>query len=71
MEEIPRATIVTTFIRIARDVKWRWSGAEVAQLTAKVLGIHPMQVAFAIGMSNMDRVAAGEHPACHDPACVV
>jgi len=54
------------YIRICQDSGWQLDYIEAAKLAGKVLTCHPFEVYNAFGdMSNMQKVATGEHPACN------
>lgn len=59
-----RKVITDTFIRICSDSRFQWSATEAAKFTAKLLGIHPLEVSGAFAsLQQMGEVAAGTHPA--------
>jgi hypothetical protein len=59
-----RSLIQDLYIRIAKDSNFQIDAIKVAQLTAGVLKIHPLEVAWAFPyLSVMHEVAAGDHPA--------
>lgn len=52
------------FIRIAKDGNFQIDAVQVAQLTAGILKIHPLEVGAAFPYIHvMNQVAAGTHPA--------
>lgn len=54
------------YIRACRDSGWQLDYVEAAKLAGKVLNCHPMNIWVAFGdMKAMEKIAAGEHPACH------
>ncbi|QDP65824.1 MAG: hypothetical protein Unbinned7865contig1001_23 [Prokaryotic dsDNA virus sp.] len=61
-----RKAIQDLYIRISKDSGWSMSYTNVAKLAAQILGIHPLEVARAFAdLGLMERVAKGDHPACH------
>jgi len=61
-----REEIQNIYIRICRDSGWRLSHTSAAILSAKVIGLHPLEIWCQFSdMDVMERIAKGEHPACH------
>lgn len=61
-----RKRIQEAFIRVCRDSGFGLESSRAANIAARVLGLHPLEVWIAIGdLSTMDRIASGEHPAAH------
>ena len=54
------------YIRACKDSGWQLDYIEAAKLVGKIFNCHPFEVYAAFGdMSNMQKVAKGEHPACN------
>lgn len=61
-----REEIQNLYIRTCRDSGWKMDYVDAAQLTARVIGIHPMEIWTAMGtLQTMHDVAKGKHPVCH------
>lgn len=59
-----RALIQNTFIRVARDSRFRMDPYEVSHFVARLLNISALEVAFAFSdLQLMESVARGDHPA--------
>ena len=57
---LDRMMIGKVYYRIFKDSGFRMDYIDVARLTAKLLGYHPLEIADSIGLSNMERVAKNE-----------
>jgi hypothetical protein len=61
---VEKSLIHDLYIRIAKDSNFQIDAIEVAKLTANILKIHPLEVAWAFPyIYVMREVAAGTHPA--------
>ena len=63
-QELNRALIQNTFIRVARDSRFRMDPYDVTHFVARLLNISALEVAFAFSdLQLMESVARGDHPA--------
>lgn len=61
-----RKDIVTLYTRVCHDSGFRLDFAEAAKITAKVIGINPLEIWIAVGdMKTMQEIADGSHPTCN------
>lgn len=57
-------TIQQVYIRVCRDSGFKLDWIRATNLTASIVGKHPMDVWIAIGTIDvMEAIAQGEHPA--------
>lgn len=69
MDKRRREDLQAVFIRVCRDSGFRLDYARAAQLAAKVLGAHPMDIWIALpSLDVMQQIAEGSHPAAHRSA---
>lgn len=58
-----RKTIQDIYIRVCRDSGFGLDYIAAAQLAAKVVGIHPLDIWIAMpSLSVMEEIATGAHP---------
>lgn len=58
-----RETITSIYVRVCEDSGFGLDAIEAAQLTARIVGCHPLDVWTAMsGLDAMDAIASGEHP---------
>jgi hypothetical protein len=59
-----RELIQSVFIRVCRDSGFGLDAVRAADLTAMMLGLHPLEIWIAMpSFSVMEEIAAGRHPA--------
>jgi hypothetical protein len=59
-----RETTQTLFVRVCRDSGFQLDAVRAAQLTASMVGCHPLEVWLAMpSLTVMNEIAAGTHPA--------
>lgn len=56
------------FIRVCKDSGFMLSSTDAAILAARVLGCHPLDIAFSLDMDVMEKIAKGKHPVCKQGA---
>lgn len=61
-----RQQIQEAYIRVCMDSGFQMEYIEAAKFTAKLLGLHPIEIWIAMGyMDTMEEIAKGIHPALH------
>lgn len=53
------------YIRICKDSGYQIPFDQAAALAAKITGWNTLSFMTDIGLDNMKKIAAGEHPACN------
>lgn len=54
----------SVFIRVCKDSKFTLTSTDAAILASRVLGCHPLDIAFSLDIDVMEKIAKGEHPVC-------
>lgn len=52
------------YIRVCKDSGFQLEATRAAILAANIIGCHPLEIWIALDLSNMERIASGEHPVC-------
>lgn len=61
-----RKTVQDVFVRVCRDSGFTLGSVQAANVAARALKCHPLQVWLAMPeLAVMDEIAAGRHPAAH------
>ena len=60
--DLDRTRIQQAYIRVCRDSRFQIEPVPAAHLAAAIAPCHPLQVWIALGLDNMERIAAGNHP---------
>lgn len=60
-----RKIITDAYVRVCKDSGFQLEAVRASQITASMLGIHPLDVLGALGtMQALEQVADGTHPVC-------
>ena len=58
-----RETITSIYVRVCKESGFGLDAIQAAQLTARIVGCHPLDVWTAMpGLDVMDAIATGNHP---------
>jgi len=57
-----RGQIQMAYVRICKDSGFKMDAIDAANLTARIMGCHGIEVMGALGFKNMKNIASGAHP---------